>query len=100
LLRAEVRGIGGALVGVSLSLSHSSSFSLSHSHSLSLSLFPPLLGFQRKIELWDVTYWSERLREASYEFEEEQLRAYFSLPKVLEGLFALAERLGLGLGME
>eukprot|EP00596_Hydrurales_sp_CCMP1899_P005259 CAMPEP_0119039880 /NCGR_PEP_ID=MMETSP1177-20130426/9621_1 /TAXON_ID=2985 /ORGANISM="Ochromonas sp, Strain CCMP1899" /LENGTH=694 /DNA_ID=CAMNT_0007004339 /DNA_START=199 /DNA_END=2283 /DNA_ORIENTATION=- len=50
-------------------------------------------GFQRKIELWDVTYWSERLREASYEFEEEQLRAYFSLPKVLEGLFALAERL-------
>jgi oligopeptidase A len=43
-------------------------------------------GFQRKIELWDVTYWSERLREASYEFEEEQLRAYFSLPKVCSAI--------------
>ena len=43
--------------------------------------------------LWDVTYWSEKMREKKYEFEEESLRAYFPLTKVLEGLFSLSERL-------
>ena len=43
--------------------------------------------------LWDVTYWSEKMREKKYEFEEESLREYFPLTKVLEGLFSLSERL-------
>ncbi len=42
---------------------------------------------------WDIGYWAERLREERYAFQEEELRPYFQLPKVLEGLFALAERL-------
>lgn len=42
---------------------------------------------------WDVSYWSTRLRERKYEYEEEQLRPYFALTSVLEGLFGLAERL-------
>jgi oligopeptidase A len=42
---------------------------------------------------WDVPFWSERLREARYGYREEELRAYFQFPRVLEGLFALAERL-------
>lgn len=45
------------------------------------------------LALWDVPYWSERLRESAYEFEEEQLRVYFPLEGVLTGLFSLAERL-------
>ena len=40
-------------------------------------------GFTEKLELWDVPFWSERLRESSYDFKEEDLRAYFPLPKVL-----------------
>lgn len=50
-------------------------------------------GFKENMELWDVTYWSERLRESKYEFSEEELRPYLPLPKVLDGLFELAERL-------
>jgi oligopeptidase A len=43
--------------------------------------------------LWDVAYWAERLREHRYAFNDEELRPYFPLPRVLEGLFALAQRL-------
>src|SRR5690606_28736912 len=42
---------------------------------------------------WDIAYWAERLREARFAFTDEQLRPYFPLPKVLDGLFALARRL-------
>lgn len=46
-----------------------------------------------KLALWDIPYWSERLREKQYEFEEEALRPYFALPNVLAGLFSLADRI-------
>ena len=42
---------------------------------------------------WDVPFWAERLREQRYSYTDEELRPYFPLPKVLDGLFALAERL-------
>ncbi len=42
---------------------------------------------------WDVAFWSERQREAKFAFNEEELRPYFSLPQVLEGLFGLAKRI-------
>lgn len=42
---------------------------------------------------WDATFWSERLRESKYEINEEELRPYFSLPKVMDGLFNLAKML-------
>ncbi len=42
---------------------------------------------------WDVPYWAERLREARYDYSEEELRPFFPFPKVLEGLLALASRL-------
>ena len=45
------------------------------------------------IRHWDVPYWSERLREARYDYSEEQIRPFFPLPRVLDGLFALAKRL-------
>jgi oligopeptidase A len=46
-----------------------------------------------KLALWDIPFWSERLRENQYEFEEEALRPYFALPNVLHGLFSLANRI-------
>lgn len=42
---------------------------------------------------WDVYFWAERLREARYELRDEELRPYFPLPRVLDGLFTLVERL-------
>ncbi|MEN9567624.1 MAG: hypothetical protein RLZZ69_2820, partial [Cyanobacteriota bacterium] len=35
----------------------------------------------------------EKQREAKFDFNEEELRPYFSLPKVLDGLFGLANRI-------
>ena len=48
---------------------------------------------QGPLQLWDVPYWSERYREHSFDFKEEELRVYFPLPTVLNGLFNLAHRL-------
>ncbi len=42
---------------------------------------------------WDVSYWAERLRERRYGVDEEALRPFFPLPRVLEGLFNIANRL-------
>jgi oligopeptidase A len=42
---------------------------------------------------WDIPYWAERLREHRYAFNDEELKPYFPLPRVLEGLFALTQRL-------
>ena len=45
------------------------------------------------IELWDVAYWAERLREARFDLTDDEVRPYFPLPRVLDGLFDLAGRL-------
>jgi len=45
------------------------------------------------LETWDAAFWSERLREERFDYTEEQLKVYFPLPRVLEGLFALTRRL-------
>ena len=50
-------------------------------------------GFSEPLALWDIPFWSERLREESYGYEAEQLKPYLSLESVLTGLFDLAERL-------
>ncbi|KAL0918397.1 hypothetical protein M5K25_010403 [Dendrobium thyrsiflorum] len=42
---------------------------------------------------WDIGFWSERLRESKFDINEEELRPYFSLPKVMDGLFNLANKL-------
>lgn len=46
-----------------------------------------------KLDNWDISFWSERLRESKYDINEEELRPYFSLPKVMDGLFNLAKTL-------
>ena len=45
------------------------------------------------IRPWDVAYYAERVREARFDYSEEDLRPYFPFDRVLEGLFGLAKRL-------
>jgi oligopeptidase A len=60
-----------------------------------------LLEFRRAIEgaeapelsPWDVGYYSEKQRAALYSFDEEALRPYFPLERVVEGLWTLVNRL-------
>ena len=46
-----------------------------------------------ELALWDGAFWAERLREERYSYTDEELRPYFALPAVLNGLFAVARRL-------
>ena len=46
-----------------------------------------------QLEAWDIPFYAERLREERYAFSQEELRPYFALPGVLQGLFGVAERL-------
>jgi len=51
------------------------------------------MGFEGELKPWDVSFYAERQREALYSYTDEEIRPYFSLPKVLDGLFQLANRL-------
>ncbi|KDE41380.1 Oligopeptidase A [Nitrincola lacisaponensis] len=42
---------------------------------------------------WDISYYAEKLKQSRYQVSQQQLRPYFPLPKVLNGLFAIVERL-------
>jgi oligopeptidase A len=45
-----------------------------------------------KIQAWDVAYYAEKQRAALYDFDEEALRPYFPLERVVEGMFAIFGR--------
>ena len=44
-------------------------------------------------DAWDWTYASEKLRQSRYDLSDQEVRAYFPAPKVVEGLFAVVKRL-------
>jgi oligopeptidase A len=41
---------------------------------------------------WDVGYWAEKQRGALYDFDEEALRPYFPLERVVDGMFQIFGR--------
>jgi oligopeptidase A len=45
------------------------------------------------LQPWDVAHWSEKLRQERLDLDREALRPWFPLPRVLDGLFGLSERL-------
>ncbi len=45
------------------------------------------------LEKWDISYYSEKLKQATFDLNDEVLKPYFSLEKVLNGAFEVATRL-------
>lgn len=58
-----------------------------------LTEFAAKLDGLTEIKPWDVAYYSEKLKEEKYAFNEEDLRPYFKLENVVEGVFAHAKKL-------
>jgi oligopeptidase A len=46
-----------------------------------------------KLEAWDIAYASEKLRQQRYAFSEQEVKQYFPESKVVNGLFALVNKL-------
>ncbi len=45
------------------------------------------------LEAWDIAYYSEKLKRKNFGISDEQLRPYFPMPVVLDGLFKIAGKL-------
>ena len=55
--------------------------------------FAKAKGAPKGFSTWDLGYYAMWLKREQLGFDEDDLRAYFALPNVLAGLFALTERL-------
>src|SRR5262249_8449953 len=51
------------------------------------------LGLKDELQPWDFTFYSEKLKEQRYSYDEEMLRPYFPLDKVVVGVMEHAHRL-------
>jgi len=58
-----------------------------------LTAFANELDGTEQLMPWDVSYYAEKLKQSRYQVSQQQLRPYFPLPKVLNGLFGIVERL-------
>ncbi|MDP2902244.1 MAG: oligopeptidase A [Methylovulum sp.] len=45
------------------------------------------------LQAWDMSYYSEKMRQHYYQLSQEEVKAYFPITRVLPGLFAVVERL-------
>ncbi|MFK7782048.1 M3 family metallopeptidase [Psychroserpens sp.] len=45
------------------------------------------------LQKWDGSYYSEKLKQKLYSLDDEQLKPYFKLENVIDGVFTIAERL-------
>jgi len=58
-----------------------------------LSNFAKELDGIETLEKWDGAYYSEKLKQQLFNLDDEKLKPYFQLEKVLEGAFTVAEKL-------
>lgn len=55
--------------------------------------FARTLGFQEELMPWDWSYYAEKLKEKKFDLNDEMLKPYFELNRVIDGVFGLATEL-------
>lgn len=50
-------------------------------------------GEDFELKPWDYSYWSDKLKNARYSFNDEDMKPYFELNNTIDGVFGLATRL-------
>jgi peptidyl-dipeptidase Dcp len=55
--------------------------------------FANSIGGPNPLQAWDFSFYSEKLKENLFSYNEEDLRPYFQLEKVIDGVFQVAGRL-------
>ena len=50
-------------------------------------------GISGRLEGWDWRYYTEKVRKARFDIDEEALRAYFEIDEVRDGAFSIANSL-------
>lgn len=72
---------------------------ITHSYPAAKTEFNELAVFAQEhhdiatLEAWDITYFSEKLRKQRFDISQEELRVYFPVEKVKQGLFSVAATL-------
>lgn len=72
---------------------HSKSKLAAEKELINLQNFAQENGFVDDLKHWDIAYWSQKQKEHLFSFTDEELRPFFPLPRVLEGLFKLSSEL-------
>lgn len=47
----------------------------------------------KDVQTWDLSFISEKLREAKFSYSENEVKQYFTEPAVLKGMFGLVEKM-------
>ena len=47
----------------------------------------------KKLEKWDMAFVSDKIKKVKLDFDEQELKPFFSIDNVLKGLFEIAEKL-------
>ncbi len=58
-----------------------------------LSEYARSIGGPEKLERWDISYYSEKLKKEKYSIDDEMLKPYFKLENVIDGVFQVAGKL-------
>jgi peptidyl-dipeptidase Dcp len=72
---------------------HAASRPASEKEFADVTAFAKKNGLKDQLKRWDWSYYSEKLKNTSYGFDEQQVKPYFQLEKVRAGVFELATRL-------
>ncbi len=72
---------------------YSASYKVAQNEKEEIKAYAKKSGFTGEIMPWDWTYYSEKLKEEKFDLNDEMLKPYFELNKVVDGVFGLATEL-------